>query len=174
MGVFHVDIVSAEESIYSGPAEFLVAPAEAGEVGIYPQHTPMLTRIKPGSVRIKAPLQEEELVYVSGGMLEVQPDVVTILADTAVRGADLDELKAIDAKKRAEEAMRDRSSAMDYARAQAELAEAIASAKKRALIRDSRHKKRRRQPPFFMSGTSRMATSSPQDKTCIQRHTYQT
>lgn len=126
MGVFHVDIVSAEESIYSGPAEFLVAPAEAGEVGIYPQHTPMLTRIKPGSVRIKAPLQEEELVYVSGGMLEVQPDVVTILADTAVRGADLDELKAIDAKKRAEEAMRDRSSAMDYARAQAELAEAIA------------------------------------------------
>ncbi|MEO8991507.1 MAG: F0F1 ATP synthase subunit epsilon [Nitrosospira sp.] len=126
MGVFHVDIVSAEESIYSGPAEFLVAPAEGGEVGIYPQHTPMLTRIKPGSVRIKVPLQEEELVYVSGGMLEVQPDVVTILADTAVRGVDLDELKAIDAKKRAEEAIRDRSSAMDYARAQAELAEAIA------------------------------------------------
>jgi F-type H+-transporting ATPase subunit epsilon len=126
MGVFHVDIVSAEESIYSGPAEFLVAPAEAGEVGIYPQHTPMLTRIKPGSVRIKAPLQEEELVYVSGGMLEVQPDVVTILADTAVRGANLDEMKAMEAKKRAEEAMRDRSSAMDYARAQAELSEAIA------------------------------------------------
>ena len=127
MGVFHVDIVSAEESIYSGPAEFLVAPAEAGEVGVYPQHTPMLTRIKPGSVRIKAPLQEEEeLVYVSGGILEIQPDVVTILADTAVRGANLDELKAIEAKKRAEEAMRDRSSAMDYARAQAELAEAIA------------------------------------------------
>jgi F-type H+-transporting ATPase subunit epsilon len=127
MGVFHVDIVSAEESIYSGPAEFLVAPAEAGEVGVYPQHTPMLTRIKPGSVRIKAPLQEEEeLVYVSGGILEIQPDVVTILADTAVRGANLDELKAIEAKKRAEEAMKDRSSAMDYARAQAELAEAIA------------------------------------------------
>ena len=117
MGVFHVDIVSAEESIYSGPAEFLVAPAEAGEVGVYPQHTPMLTRIKPGSVRIKAPLQEEELVYVSGGMLEIQPDVVTILADTAVRGANLDEMKAIDAKKRAEEAMKDRASAMDYARA---------------------------------------------------------
>jgi len=126
MGVLHVDIVSAEESIYSGPAEFLVAPAEAGEVGIYPQHTPLLTRIKPGSVRIKAALKEEELVYVSGGVLEVQPDVVTILADTAVRGADLDELKANEAKKRAEEAMKDRSSTMNYARAQAELSEAIA------------------------------------------------
>ena len=126
MGVLHVDIVSAEESIYSGPAEFLVAPAEAGEVGIYPQHTPLLTRIKPGSVRIKAPLKEEELVYVSGGVLEVRPDVVTILADTAVRGADLDELKATEAKKRAEEAMKDRSSTMNYARAQAELSEAIA------------------------------------------------
>lgn len=126
MGVLHVDIVSAEESIYSGPAEFLVAPAEAGEVGIYPQHTPLLTRIKPGSVRIKAPLKEEELVYVSGGVLEVQPDVVTILADTAVRGADLDEVKATEAKKRAEEAMKDRSSTMNYARAQAELSEAIA------------------------------------------------
>ena len=124
--IFHVDIVSAEESIYSGPAEFLVAPAEAGEVGIYPHHTPMLTRIKPGSVRIKAPLQEEELIYVSGGMLEIQPDVVTILADTAFRGANLDEAKAIEAKKRAEEAMKDRSSSIDYARAQAELAESIA------------------------------------------------
>lgn len=124
--IFHVDIVSAEESIYSGPAEFLVAPAEAGEVGIYPHHTPMLTRIKPGSVRIKAPLQEEELIYVSGGMLEIQPDVVTILADTAVRGANLDEAKATEAKKRAEEAMKDRSSSIDYARAQAELAESIA------------------------------------------------
>ena len=124
--VFHVDIVSAEESIYSGPAEFLVAPAEAGEVGIYPQHTPLLTRIKPGSVRIKAPLLEEELIYVSGGMLEVQPDVVTILADTAVRGANLDEAKAIEAKKRAEEAIKNRSSTIEYARAQAELAESIA------------------------------------------------
>jgi F-type H+-transporting ATPase subunit epsilon len=99
----------------------------------------MLTRIKPGAVRIKAPLQEEELVYVSGGMLEVQPDVVTILADTAVRGADLDELKAIDAKKRAEEAMRDRSSAMDYARAQAELAEAIAQLAAIQRLRKSGH-----------------------------------
>mgnify|MGYP001618149113 FL=1 len=125
--IFHVDVVSAEESIYSGPAEFLVAPGEVGELGIYPHHTPLLTRIKPGSVRIKAPLQEEEeVIYVSGGILEVQPDVVTVLADTAVRGADLDEAKAIEAKKRSEEAMKDRSSAIDYARAQAELAEAIA------------------------------------------------
>lgn len=125
--VFHVDVVSAEEAIYSGAAEFLVVPGEAGELGIYPHHTPLLTRIKPGSVRIKVPLhQEEELVYVSGGILEVQPDVVTILADTAVRGADLDEAKALDAKRRAEEAMKDRSSVIDYAKAQAELAEAMA------------------------------------------------
>jgi len=122
----HIDVVSAEESIYSGEAEFVVLPGEAGELGIYPQHTPMLTRIRPGSVRIKAPLKEEELVYVSGGMLEIQPDVVTILADTAVRGANLDEAKATEAKKRAEEAMKDRSSAIDYARAQAELSEATA------------------------------------------------
>ena len=126
MGTFHVDIVSVGESIYSGPAEFLVAPAEMGEVGIYPQHAPMLTRIKPGVVRIKVPLHEEELIYVSGGMLEVQPDVVTILADTAVRGADLDEAKAAEAKKHAEAAIKDRSSTIDYARAQAELSEAVA------------------------------------------------
>ena len=139
MGIFHVDIVSAEESIYSGPAEFLVAPAEEGEVGIYPQHTPMLTRIKPGSVRIKAPLKEEELIYVSGGLLEIQPDVVTILADTAVRGANLDETKAIEAKKRAEEAMRDRTSAMDYAQAQAELGEATAQLAAIQKLRKRKH-----------------------------------
>lgn len=126
MSVFHVDIVSAEESIYSGTAEFLVAPAESGEVGIYPRHTPMLTRIKPGSVRIRVSQQEEELIYVSGGMLEVQPDVVTILADTAVRGANLDEAKAEEAKRRAEEALRDRSATLDYARAQVELSQAVA------------------------------------------------
>ncbi|SCY25038.1 F0F1 ATP synthase subunit epsilon [Nitrosospira sp. Nsp13] len=139
MGIFHVDIVSAEESIYSGPAEFLVAPAEAGEVGIYPQHTPMLTRIKPGAVRIKAPLKEEELVYVSGGLLEIQPDVVTILADTAIRGANLDETKAIEAKKRAEEAMQDRISAMDYAQAQAELGEAVAQLAAIQKLRKRKH-----------------------------------
>lgn len=124
--IFHLDIVSAEESIYSGPVEFLVAPAQMGEVGIYPRHTPMLTRIKSGMVRIKAQLKEEELIYVSGGMLEVQPDVVTILADTAVRSDDLDEVKAIEAKRAAEEAMKNRESELDYAKAQAELIEAMA------------------------------------------------
>lgn len=124
--IFHLDIVSAEESIYSGPVEFLVAPAQMGEVGIYPRHTPMLTRIKSGMVRIKAQLKEEELIYVSGGMLEVQPDIVTILADTAVRSHDLDEAKAIEAKRAAEEAIRNRVSELDYAKAQAELIEAMA------------------------------------------------
>ena len=124
--VFHLDIVSAEESIYSGPVEFVVAPAQMGEVGIYPRHTPLLTRIKSGMVRIKAQLKEEELVYVSGGMLEVQPDVVTILADTAVRSDDLDEAKAMEAKRAAEDAMKNRESELDYAKAQAELMEAMA------------------------------------------------
>ncbi|MBI2312900.1 MAG: F0F1 ATP synthase subunit epsilon [Betaproteobacteria bacterium] len=137
--VFHVDVVSAEEQIYSGAAEFLVAPGEVGELGIYPHHTPLLTRIKPGSVRIKVPLQdEEELVFVSGGILEVQPDVVTILADTAVRGADLDEAKALEAKRRAEEAMKDQTSKIDYARAQAELAEAIAQLQAIQKLRKTR------------------------------------
>ena len=123
----HVDVVSAERSLFSGPAEFVVAPAEMGEVGIYPRHTPLITRIKPGSVRLKLPDREEpELIYVSWGLLEVQPQMVTILADTAVRGRDLDEVKAQEAKQRAEEAMRDRSAAMDYAKAQSELAEAVA------------------------------------------------
>ena len=122
----HLDIVSAEESIYSGPVEFIVAPAHMGEVGIYPRHTPMLTRIKSGMVRIKAQMKDEELIYVSGGMLEVQPDVVTILADTAVRSNDLDEAKALEAKKAAEEAIKNQASEVDYARAQAELSEAVA------------------------------------------------
>lgn len=123
----HVDVVSAEEEVWSGTAEFVAAPAEGGELGILPRHAPLLTRIKPGSLRIKvANSSEEVLVYVSGGLMEIQPHVVTVLADTAIRGADLDEAKALDAKKRAEEALKDRSSAMDYARAQAELAESIA------------------------------------------------
>ena len=124
--IFHLDIVSAEESIYSGPVEFMVAPAQMGEVGIYPRHTPMLTKIKSGMVRIKAQLKEEELIYVSGGMLEVQPDIVTILADTAVRSRDLDEAKALEAKRAAEEAMKNKESELDYVRAQAELIEAMA------------------------------------------------
>ncbi len=123
----HVDVVSAEQAIFSGLAEVVIVPALMGEVGIYPRHAPMITRIKPGSVRIRIPDQpDEELIYVSGGMLEVQPSVVTILADTAMRGADLDEAKALEAKARAEEAMKDKSSEMDYAKAQAELAESIA------------------------------------------------
>ena len=123
----HVDVVSAERSLFSGVVEFLVVPAAMGEVGIYPRHAPLITKIKAGSVRLKLPdHDEEELIYVSGGLLEVQPQVVTILADTAVRGRDLDEVKALEAKQRAEEAMRDRSAAIDYAQAQAELAEAVA------------------------------------------------
>src|SRR3954462_1014209 len=101
----HVDVVSAEESIYSGEAEFVVLPGEAGELGIYPQHTPLITRIKPGSVRIKPTGgAAEELIFVAGGILEVQPKVVTVLADTAIRGTDLDEAKANEAIKRAEDA----------------------------------------------------------------------
>jgi F-type H+-transporting ATPase subunit epsilon len=123
----HVDVVSAEASIYSGLAEVVVVPGEMGELGIYPRHTALLTRVKPGSVRIKVPDQAEEvLIYVSGGMLEVQPNVVTILADTAIRGHDLDEARALQAKQDAEEAMKNRVSDIDYAQAQAELAEAIA------------------------------------------------
>ena len=123
----HVDVVSAEASIFSGLAEVVVVPGVMGELGIYPRHTALMTKIKPGSVRIKRPDQEhEELIYVSGGMLEVQPGVVTILADTAIRGADLDEARALQAKQDAEESMKNRTSDIDYAQAQAELAEAIA------------------------------------------------
>jgi F-type H+-transporting ATPase subunit epsilon len=134
----HVDVVSAEESIFSGEAEFVVLPGEAGELGIYPKHTPLITRIKPGSVRIKVPGQaEEELVFVAGGVLEVQPGVITVLADTAIRGHDLDEAKALEAQKRAQEAMQNRTSQMDYAKAVAELAEASAQI---AAIRKLRRK----------------------------------
>jgi F-type H+-transporting ATPase subunit epsilon len=119
----HVDVVSAEQSIFSGEAEFVALPGEAGELGIYPRHTPLLTRIKPGAVRIKVPGQEEdEFVFVAGGMLEVQPNLVTVLADTAIRGHDLDEAKAADAKKRAEEAMANAKSDLDFAKAQSEFA----------------------------------------------------
>jgi F-type H+-transporting ATPase subunit epsilon len=123
----HVDVVSAQEQIYSGLAEFVVLPGELGELGIYPRHTPLLTRIRPGAVRIKVPDRaEDELVFVSGGILEVQPGVVTVLADTAIRGADLDEAKAREAERLAREAMQSNQSQIDYAKAQAELAEAMA------------------------------------------------
>lgn len=122
-----IDIVSAEESIFSGNAEFIVAPAKMGEVGIYPHHAPMITTLKSGSVRIKlAEKNEEQLIYVSGGILEVQPGHVTVLSDTAIRGSDLDEAKAQAAKKAAEEAMKNKSAEIDFAKAQAELAEAMA------------------------------------------------
>ncbi len=137
--IFHLDIVSAEESIYSGPAEFIAAPALMGEVGIFPNHTPMLTRIRSGMVRIKAPLKDEEAVYVSGGMLEVQPDMVTILADTAIRGNDLDEAKALEVKRRAEEAMKNKISEIEYARAQAELIEAAAQLTAIQKLRNRSH-----------------------------------
>jgi F-type H+-transporting ATPase subunit epsilon len=123
----HVDVVSAEEMIFSGLAEIVIVPGEMGELGIYPRHTPLLTRIKPGSVRIRRPDQaDEELIYVSGGMLEVQPDVVTILSDTAIRGKDLDEARALEAKQAAEESMKNRTSDLDYAQAESELAQALA------------------------------------------------
>jgi len=123
----HVDVVSAEELIFSGQTDFAVFPGEAGELGIYPRHTPLLTRIKPGTVRLKVPDRDEyELVYVSGGMLEVQPALITVLADTAIRAHDLDEAKATEAKKRAEEALRDRAADIDLATAEAELAQAVA------------------------------------------------
>jgi len=124
----HVDVVSAEELIYSGTAEYVTAPAEAGEIGVLPRHAPLLTRIRPGAVRIRVANSDEDdvILFVSGGLMEVQPHVVTVLADTAIRGTDIDEAKAMDAKRRAEEALKNRASAMDFARAQAELAEAIA------------------------------------------------
>lgn len=123
----HIDVVSAEASIFSGEAEFVVAPAGAGEVGIYPNHAPMITTIKPGALRIKqTDVAEETLIFISGGILEVQPGMITVLADTAVRGHDLDEAKAIATKLAAEEAMKNRTSDMDYAKAQAELSEAMA------------------------------------------------
>jgi len=123
----HVDVVSAEEEIFAGEAEFVALPGEAGELGIYPKHTPLITRIRPGAVRIKVPGQaEDEFVFVAGGILEVQPNGVTVLADTAIRGHDLDEAKAAEAKKLAEEALANNESSIDYARAQAELAAAVA------------------------------------------------
>jgi F-type H+-transporting ATPase subunit epsilon len=123
----HVDIVSAEGEIFSGLAEMVYAPAVMGEVGIAPRHTPLVTRLKPGEVRVDVGDNKEmQHFYVSGGVLEVQPHVVTVLADTAIRATDLDEAAAEEAKRRAEEAMADRSAEFEYAKAQAELAEAVA------------------------------------------------
>ena len=127
MSTIHVDVVSAEESIFEGEAEFVALPGEVGELGIYPKHTPLITRIKPGSVRVKLAGQaQEELIFVNGGILEVQPNKVTVLADTAIRGKDLDEAKASEAKRLAEEALANKASDIDYAKAQAELSIAMA------------------------------------------------
>jgi F-type H+-transporting ATPase subunit epsilon len=135
----HVDVVSNEESIYSGEAEFVVLPGVEGELGIYPKHTPLITQIKPGVVRIKAPGEaEEHIVFVQGGFLEVQPDVVTVLSDTAIRAKDLDEAKAEEAKRVAQDAVLNKTSKEDIAMAEAELAGAIAQL---AAIRQLRRKR---------------------------------
>ena len=123
MATLHVDVVSAEELIFSGEARFVALPGENGELGILPRHTPLITRIRPGAVRIeKADGSGEEFVFVAGGILEVQPGTVTVLADTAIRGKDLDEAKALEAKKQAEEAMKNAKSDIDLAAAQGEFA----------------------------------------------------
>jgi F-type H+-transporting ATPase subunit epsilon len=121
----HIDIVSAEEEIFSGTAEAVFAPLASGEVGIYPRHTPMIGELKAGEIRVRSG-ENEDSYYVSGGVLEVQPHVITVLSDTAIRAHDLDEATALEAKRQAEEAMADRKTDLDFARAQAELAEAVA------------------------------------------------
>ena len=126
MNTIHVDVVSAEASIFSGEAKFVALPGESGELGILPKHTPLITRIRPGAVRIEKADGGEEFVFVAGGILEVQPGIVTVLADTAIRGKDLDEAKATEAKQRAEEALRDNKSDVNAAAAQAELISAVA------------------------------------------------
>lgn len=122
----HLDIVSAESEIFSGTVNVVVAPAIMGDVGIHPQHTPLVTRLKPGEVKIEIEGEEDQFIYVSGGMLEVQPDVVTVLSDTAMRAEDLDENLVLEAKQKAEESLADRQSDIDSARALAELAETAA------------------------------------------------
>jgi len=138
MSTFHVDVVSAEESIYSGEARFVALPGESGELGVYPRHTPLITRIKPGSVRIQKADGEEEFVFVAGGILEIQPGGVTVLSDTAIRGKDLDEERANAAKVAAEEAVKNAKSDMDLAKAQSEL---VIAAAQFAALRKYRLKK---------------------------------
>jgi len=138
MATIHVDVVSAERSIFSGEAKFVALPGESGELGILHGHTPLITRIRPGSVRIEKADGDEEFVFVAGGYLEVQPDRVTVLADTAIRGHDLDEAKALEAKRQAEEAMRNRSTDFDLALAQSEFA--MAAAQLAAIARFRRKK----------------------------------
>ena len=136
----HVDIVSAETEIFSGTATMVYAPAEMGEVGIAPRHAPLLTRLKPGEVRVQTDGGEEQSFFVSGGLLEVQPHVVTVLADTAIRAADIDEAQALEAKERAEKMLADKTADIDYAKAQAELAQSVAQLR---AIQKLREKSRR-------------------------------
>jgi len=138
MSTIHVDVVSAEESIFSGEAKFVALPGEAGELGILPGHIPLITRIKPGAVRIEKADGGEEFVFVAGGILEVQPNCVTVLSDTAIRGHDLDEAKANDARKAAEEAVKNAKSDLDLAKATSELAVMAAQI---AALRKYRQKK---------------------------------
>lgn len=138
MSTIHVDVVSAEESIFSGEAKFVVLPGESGELGIYPRHTPLITRIKPGAVRIVKVDDSEEFVFVAGGLLEVQPNSVTVLSDTAIRGKDLDEAKATSARAAAEEALKNAKGDIDIAMAQSELAVMAAQI---AALRKFRQKK---------------------------------
>ncbi len=135
----HVDIVSAEKEIYSGTAEMVFAPLVNGEVGILPRHAPLIARMKPGEVRVRTGT-EELFFYVSGGLLEVQPHVVTVLADTAMRAKDLDESAALKAKERAEEALKNRQADIDYAKAQVELAEAVAQLRAIQKLRQQAHR----------------------------------
>ena len=134
----HIDIVSAEGAIHSGTAEMVFAPGEMGELGIAPRHAPMITRLKPGEVRLQNG-EEMDHIYVSGGMLEVQPHLITVLADTAVRAHDIDEAAAIEAKKRAEEAIENKTGEFEYAKAQSELAEAVAQLRALEKIRKKGH-----------------------------------
>ncbi len=134
----HVDVVSAEESIFSGEARFVALPGEAGELGIYPRHTPLITRIRPGTVRIEKADGTEEFVFVAGGLLEVQPNCVTVLSDTAIRGKDLDEAKATAAKALAEEALKNAKTEIDIAMAQSEM---LIMAAQMAALRKYRQKK---------------------------------
>lgn len=139
MATMQVEIVSAEEEIFSGEAEMVIAPAEMGDIGIMPRHTPLITRLRPGEVKLQAEGQDDQFYFVSGGIIEVQPHIVTVLADTALRAKDLDEAQAEEAKQRAEEALADKQSDMDYATAQARLAEAVAQLR---MLEDLRKRRR--------------------------------
>jgi F-type H+-transporting ATPase subunit epsilon len=158
MATIRIDVVSAEESIYSGEAEFVVLPGIMGELGIYPRHAPLITQIHAGTVRIKVPgKEEEEMVYVQGGFLEVQPDHINVLSDTAIRAADLDEAKVLEAKKAAEEAIRARSEKQEIATAEAELA--AISAQLQAIQKLGPHSgpfSFQRRPAAYLKTTSRI------------------